>query len=196
MRYVTLVTGNFGKFEALETILREYDIGLSMAHTTLPPELRSENIREVAAAKAKAAFEIMRVPLIVHDGAFFIPALNGFPNTFVNFALKTIELDGILKLLEGKPRECEYRHCLGYYDGTSDLKVFESTMLGSVANAPRGIAPGNAWSPLCRIFVPEGYAKTHAQLSKKEYREWREKIHQDSYLAQFATWYNSQNRSP
>jgi len=40
-------------------------------------------------------------PLIVQDSSFHIRSLNGFPGAYIKYALKTIGLEGILKLLEG-----------------------------------------------------------------------------------------------
>ena len=53
------------------------------------------------------------------DCGFWIDELDGFPKAFVNFALDTIGIQGILKLMEGKEnRDCRFTECLSYYDGS------------------------------------------------------------------------------
>lgn len=48
----------------------------------------------------------------------FIHELNGFPRAYVNHALDTIGIEGILKLMKGVAnRYCEFRSCLAFYDG-------------------------------------------------------------------------------
>ena len=64
--------------------------------------------------KVMEAYKIINKPCISLDCGFWIDELNGFPKAFVNFALETIKIEGILKLMEGKEnRKCR-RHDEGY----------------------------------------------------------------------------------
>ena len=62
-------------------------------------EPRSEDLEEIAKAKVIQAYEKVGHPCIAMDSGFYIEALGGFPKTFVNFALSTIGINGILKLM-------------------------------------------------------------------------------------------------
>ena len=53
-------------------------------------EPRSDDIKEIATAKVKQAYKIVKKPCIALDTGFFIDELNGFPRAFVNFSLDTI----------------------------------------------------------------------------------------------------------
>ena len=81
-------------------------------------EPRSDDIKEIATAKVKQAYEIVKRPCIALDTDFRIDELNGFPRAFVNFSLETIGVQGILKLMENKKnRKCAFNECLAYHDG-------------------------------------------------------------------------------
>ena len=81
-------------------------------------EPRSDDIKEIATAKVKQAYEIVKRPCISLDADFRIDELNGFPRAFVNFSLDTIGIQGILKLMENKNnRTCAFNECLAYHDG-------------------------------------------------------------------------------
>ena len=130
------------------------------------------------------------------DAGFYIRALNGFPRAFANFALETIGIEGILKLMEGKEgqeRSCEFRECMAYIDSTGDIaaftKAFVGRVPGTVAKEKRGTKQPHHWSELALIFIPEGYDRTLAELTSEEYDHWR-KNRPKSYSASkmFAQW--------
>ena len=57
-----------------------------------------------------------------------------FQKAFVNFALDSIGIDGILKLMEGKEhRNCRFTECLSYYDG-KELHQFMGKHEGMLAD--------------------------------------------------------------
>jgi len=150
------------------------------------PEPRTAEIRTIAEQKARYAYTYIKDPLIVEDSGFFIDYLNGFPRAFVNFALETIKIEGLLRLVEGKPRTCEFRQCLVYtspliYPG---LQCFESVSPGTLAERPRGDI--SAWD-LHQIFIPEGHNKTISEMTPKEREQYRAAKSKDHYM-QFAEW--------
>ena len=112
---VVFVTHNTGKIKSAEKYFK------NLKFTTFNYELdepRSDDIKEIATAKVKEAFEIVKRPCIALDTDFRIDELNGFPRAFVNFSLDTIGIEGILKLMEGKEnRKCAFNECLAYHDG-------------------------------------------------------------------------------
>ena len=123
------------------------------------------------------------------DAGFYIPSLNGFPRAFVNFALDTIGIEGILKLVEDKERTCEFRQCLVYTDGENS-KFFESSAPGTLAKEKRGEMKEYLWSKLGLIFVPKNYNKTLAELTQEEYAQFRQERKKDSAITKFAKWLN------
>ncbi len=112
---IVFVTHNTGKIKSAEKYFK------NLKFTTFNYELdepRSDDIKEIATAKVKQAYEIVKRPCIALDTDFRIDELNGFPRAFVNFALDTIGIQGMLRLMENKEnRTCSFNECLAYHDG-------------------------------------------------------------------------------
>ena len=112
---IIFVTHNMGKIKSAERCFE------NLKFKTFNYELdepRSDDIKEIATAKVKQAYEIVKRPCIALDTDFRIHELNGFPRAFVNFSLETIGVQGILKLMENKKnRKCAFNECLAYHDG-------------------------------------------------------------------------------
>ena len=190
MKTVYIATSNKNKATSIKKEMKRY--GIEVKHFYLDiPEPRSYDIREIARAKVLYAYKKLKKPCIVLDSGFFVDSINGFPRTFVNYALETIGIEGILKLVEGKGRVCEFRDCLAYYDGVSKPKLFESILKGKLSNSLKGTLKTFHWSRLFLIFISDGKTKTLAQMGKEEYDNWYRNINQNSYIKKFAGWFLS-----
>lgn len=193
MKKIYFATKNKGKVRSVSTGLSKY--GIEVIHKNIElPEPRTDNLREIAIQKVMAAYKKLRKPVIAQDSGFYVHSLNGFPKSFVNFVLETIGIEGILKLIEDKPRECKFRSCLAYYD--KDLKepvLFESDVKGVLVKSPRGEIRDYFWSDLFLVFVPDGETKTLAEMTWEEYEEWRKKrLLKHSFITKFAKWFLKQ----
>lgn len=195
MKKIYFATQNKGKVSSFKRVLSQY--GIKVIHVPKDlPEPRTDDLREIARQKVLAAYKEVRKPVVALDAGFYIHSLKGFPRAFVNFALKTIGIEGILKLTEDKPRECEFIECLAYYDGRPEEPlIFESSVRGTLTTEPRGRMKKRAWSKLFKIFIPEGEEKTLAQMTDKEYFEWSERHHKNSYATKFAKWFLGQEEN-
>ena len=186
MDEIVFVTHNKGKAKSAEKYFR------NLKFTTYDFELdepRSEDLKEIATAKVRQAYTIVKKPCIALDTGFFIDALNGFPKTFVNFSLETIGIDGILKLMEQEEnRDCRFEECLAYYDG-NEIRYFYGKHPGKLAYKKEGESRREKWSDLWYIFKPNHFEKTLAKMDEKE-REERRKV-DGSYeaLKEFADWF-------
>lgn len=170
---IYFATTNQGKVQSLQRDLGKYNISVIQQPIDLI-ESRSSDVQEIAQAKIQQAYSQIQKPTIVIDAGFYIDDLNGFPRSFVNFSLETIGLEGILKLVEGKSRDCEFRECLAYMDQTlEEPKYFIAHVRGQLADTSRGSMQKHLWSKLGLIFIPEGSEKTLAEMSYDEYLEWR-----------------------
>lgn len=160
-------------------------------------ELDSERLDEIACDKVLRAYEELKKPVIALDAGFYIQSLNGRPGTKINPFLKEHGVEGILKLLKGKERVCEFKQCLAYMGPDVNApKIFESDVKGVISEEARGgIESKPAWSKLWLIFIPEGEVKTIAEMTEKEYKSWRAKREEkDSIGAKFGTWYSVRSR--
>ena len=187
---IIFVTHNQGKVKSAEKYFK--NIKLSTIDFELD-EPRSDDIKEIAKSKVCQAYEMVKKPCIALDTDFRIDELNGFPRAFVNFALDTIGIDGILKLMEHKNnRTCAFNECLAYHDG-KEIHYFYGKHPGELSNKIQGLDRKEKWSDLWYIVKPKGFNKTLAEMNEQE-RDNRKGI-DGSYSAmeRFAEWYQKNN---
>ena len=185
MEEIVFVTHNKGKIasaqkqlEGVNVKIFEYDLD----------EPRSDDIRYISKVKVEEAYKLVKKPCISLDCGFWIEELNGFPRAFVNFSLETLGLKGILKLMEGKKnRNCKFTECLSYYDG-KELHQFMGENKGRLSEEILGENTNEKWSDLWCIYIPSGYDKTLAQMTKEE-RATRKKYESKNAMKIFAKWY-------
>lgn len=181
---IYFATTNSGKVQSLQRDLGKYGFTIIQQPIDLV-EPRSSDVQEIAQSKIQQAYLQIQKPTMVIDAGFYIDDLNGFPRAFVNFALETIGLDGILKLVEGKSKGCEFRECLAYRDKTlEEPKYFITQVRGQLAESQRGVMQKHLWSKLGLIFIPEGSNKTLAEMLPDEYSAWRKISREKNSLGQ------------
>lgn len=190
MKQIHFATTNKGKVFSIQKSLAEYNVELVHVDLVLP-EPRSEDLNEIAGHKASFAYSNIKKPCIALDAGFYINSLNGFPSSYVNFALKKIGLEGILKLVEGKNRDCYFETCLAYLDESISTPLFfNSYVKGVLSDSIKGEAKDYQWSELWRIFIPEGENKTLAEMTLEEYENWRSRRLNNSAISKFGGWYS------
>ena len=187
---IIFVTSNKGKYNSARRVLEGF--GIKVIQKNIPiPESRG-SIEEIAVQKAKYAYKTFKEPLLVNDSGFFVKSLNGFPMMFTNFALETIGNEGILKLAEGKARDCEFKEILCYLDGSRKKpKIFERIVKGKLAFKEKGRLSPRHWSKLSLIFIPEGGKKTLGEMTDEEYDDFHKKIENSSHWEQFGNFYSN-----
>lgn len=185
MKEVIFVTSNKGKISSAQRALKNIKV---LPYNAELIEPRSDDLKEIAQQKVLQAYKIVKKPCIALDSGFFIEELNGFPKTYVNHMLNTIGIDGILKLMNGiENRYCEFKSCLAYYDGIN-IKFFESSSPGAIAESIRGKENENKWSNLWYIFIPETFNKTLAEFSEEDFIRY-DNLKEDTCMKKFGTWY-------
>jgi len=188
MKKIIFVTSNQGKYLSARNFLKKYSINVVQKNLEIP-ESRG-NIEEIAIQKAKYAYKLLKKPLIVMDAGFFIHSLNGFPKMFINFVLETIGLEGIIKLVGGKNRICEFKEVLCYCDNLrTKPKLFERIVKGKISKEPKGKIKSYHWSKLALIFIPEKEKKTMAEMTKKEFMNFRKRVDKNSHWEQFRNFF-------
>ena len=170
MKKLIFVTGNAGKLSEAQALMPGAEVrGVPMDFD----EPRSNDLTYIARKKAEQAKKWIESPFFVQDAGFYIPTLNGFPGSYVNFALKTIGVEGILKLMEGKEdRSCAFRQCLVYWDGQKE-SIFTCENPGRIAEAYAGRDRSEQWSGLWHIFIPEGGERTLSEYTDEMLRQRR-----------------------
>ncbi len=183
---IIFVTTNKGKVESAKEKLKDIKIDI---YNYEVDEIRSDDVKEIAKHKVKEAYKVVEKPCISLDAGFYIEALNGFPKAYVNFALDTIGVEGILKLMEKETnRKCAFKECLAYYDGENML-LFNGNHEGILSEEIKGKDNDKKWSDLWYVFIPYGYDKTLAQMSDEQ-RENRKRCKENnSAMDELADYY-------
>lgn len=162
MKNVTFITGNQNKADYLAKYL-----GVPVEHHKLDlDELQSVELSVIVEHKVRQAYEILRTPVIVEDVSLEFSALGRLPGPFIKWFLEELDFQTICNLLDGKDRSATGRCMFGYYDG-KELRFFEGSLNGKIATGPRG-KDGYGWD---KIFIPEGYNVTRAELSEDDYEK-------------------------
>ena len=188
MKEIVFVTHNKGKIASAKRQLENVNFSI-YEHDLEEP--RSDDIRYISKYKVMEAYKLVKRPCISLDCGFWIDELDGFPRAFVNFALDTIGIEGIVKLMENKEnRKCRFTECLSYYDG-NELQQFMGRHEGSISKKILGEDSDKKWSDLWYIFKPYGYEKTLAEMTEDE-RKNRTRYESVDAMREFAKWYNEQ----
>ena len=156
---------------------------LEVEHVNLDcPELKSDDVGEIARGKAAYAFAQIHQPLIVDDTAFSIRALGGFPGPYAAYVLTTLGNAGILKLLEGiSDRAAFFETAIAHADDEGTIRVFRGRIDGIITGSPRGTG-GFGYDPifevngrtLAELSLGEKSRISHRARALKAFRAWME----------------------
>ncbi|HSW75082.1 MAG TPA: non-canonical purine NTP pyrophosphatase [Candidatus Saccharimonadales bacterium] len=160
------ITGNQHKADYLAKWL-----GRPVTHVKYDlDELQSLDLREVAEHKARQAYEVAGKPVLIEDVALTIHALGQLPGTLIKWFLQELGPEGIVKILENfDDRAATAAIVYALYDGTQ-MHVFNGETNGQIADKPRS-SENDGWHGALSwnsIFVPEGMAKTYAEMTDEE----------------------------
>ncbi len=159
---ITFITGNQNKADYLAKHL-----GFPVKHVKLDlDEIQSLDLHEIVEHKVKQAYEEVKSAVIVEDVSLEFEALNGLPGPFIRFFVEKVPFEIICSMVDGKTRRATARCVFGYYDGVT-LKLFEGNLGGDIAEIPAG-ENGYGWD---KLFIPDGYNMTRAQLGEEDYKK-------------------------
>jgi len=185
-RVVYLASTNVHKYLEAREITAQYGLSLAFLREDVP-ELQHDDVVEIAREGAIWAAEKWDLPILVEDTGLFIEALKGFPGPYASYVLRTVGLEGILKLLEGvEDRRAYFKTALAFCDGKgSEPVVFTGEAHGHISQEPRGTG-GFGYDP---IFVPEGGdGRTFAEMSRSEKNALS---HRAKAFRAFCEWFRS-----
>lgn len=172
-------TANDHKYNEAREILGEYGIKLERLSIE-----RVEIQADEPEAIAKYSLKIldMDIPLLIEDAGLYIDKYIGFPGPYSSYVLRTIDNEGILKLMEGdEDRGAMYLSAIAYRDGDITA-TFRGEVKGEIAHEKRGTG-GFGYDP---IFIPaEGDGRTFGEMGVDE----KAKIsHRARAFRQLAEW--------
>ncbi len=157
---LVFVTSNQNKAQEVKHVL---GIEIETADLDLP-ELQSLRVDEVAKTKVKAAYGIVKRPVIVEDTGIYIKSFAGFPGALAKWFVNGLGYEAACRAVDvSQDRSAYAQTCVAFYDGKS-LKTFTGRIYGKIARTPRG-AGNFGWD---RIFIPNGYKKTFAEMTMEQ----------------------------
>lgn len=157
-------TTNPGKFREAADAVKENDLQLEQANIEIE-EPKILEIRETAERKAQLAFNALGKPVAVEDTGVFFDEYPLFPGTYSKFAVKTLGIPALLKLLERRKRGARFVTVAAYCDGKT-TKTFEGEARGTMLETPEGESRlGLAYDS---VFKCEGCGKTFARMTVAE----------------------------
>ena len=155
-------TSSDHKYAEAKEVLKEYGIELERLSIERV-EIQADDPEAIAEYSLKALD--IDIPLLIEDSGLYIDKYFGFPGPYSSYALKTIDNEGILKLMEGdKDREARYLSAVAYRDGDTSV-TFRGEVKGWIGQEELG-TNGFGYDP---IFIPsEGDGRTFAEMSAEE----------------------------
>ena len=145
------------------------------------PEIQSLDPKEVIECKLREAQKLCAEEFFIEDASISLTALNGFPGPFAKWLVKAIGVKGIFELCKSLDKfGVQMKAIIGYSNG-KEVFYFEGTVEGVIVE-PTGESDFG-WDP---IFMPNGFTKTFAQMTKQE----KNKIsHRGRALKKFKEYY-------
>ena len=170
------VSSNADKYREVQAILDSLGIHVGHVRHSLE-EIQSHSLEKIAEKKARDAFDLFRIPVIVEDAGLFVQDLGGFPGPFSSYVFQTIGNRGILQLMR-QNRNAMFVSVVAFCS-EGVLKTFGARLSGRISRTQKG--KGWGYDP---IFIAGGEAKTFAQLDDKDTLS-----HRFRALKKFSRWY-------
>ena len=155
-------TSSDHKYEEAREVLGEYCIELERLSIDRV-EIQADD-PEIIAEYSLKVLDI-DIPLLIEDAGLYIDKYFGFPGPYSSYALRTINNQGILKLMENDDeRGARYLSAVAFRDGDTSV-TFKGEVTGEISNEERGTA-GFGYDP---IFIPsEGDGRTFGEMTAEE----------------------------
>ncbi len=162
---IVFLTKNDNKIKEANEALQNYEIRLTVAPENVQKlEIQDDYVENIALYAAKAAYKKLKRAFVVEDDGLFIRALKNFPGPYTAFALKSIGIAGILKLMENVDTREAYFQSAVALQISGRFFLFTKKVNGAISLTPRGNY-GFGFDP---IFIPMGYNITYAEMDIKE----------------------------
>lgn len=165
--------------------LSDFGISLDVAED-------GKTLEENALIKAKAVYEILKLPTLSDDTGLFVDFLNGEPGVYsaryagenATYEDNCIKLLANLNDVHDNKREAQFESVICFYVYAAEYYFFKGICSGKIIKEKRG-EKGFGYDP---VFVPEGMNKTFAELGDEQKNEIS---HRGIALKKFRTFSDS-----
>lgn len=168
---LVLASHNQGKIDELSQMLAPYGVKILSARDLKLPDVEEtgETFAENAALKAETISEYTGMPCLADDSGLCVDALDGRPGVYS--ARYAADNNARINKLIGELKESGKADWSAHFSCVLALKIphqktkfFEGRVDGKIIENRRG-SEGFGYDP---VFVPDGYERTFAEMSKEE----------------------------
>jgi XTP/dITP diphosphohydrolase len=178
MTEILFATGNQRKINEANDTLENYDITVKSVSIEID-EIQHHDPEEITNAKARAAFNILKVPVVVSDTSWAIPALGGFPGGYMkDVGIWWSEQDWLNIMAGHEDKSIILQEHLAYYDGQELVHfsqnyegVFLNQIVGPIVNEKESFE--RVVSLDGSRSLSEDQAKRAVEGEKKQLAHWK-----------------------
>lgn len=183
MKTILLATTNHRKIREANETLNPLNIGVESVSIDID-EIQHHDSAEIAKAKARAAFQIVKKPVVVQDTSWEIPALGGFPGGYMkDIAGWWVPEDWMALMSRHEDRTIFCVEHVVYFDG-ENIEHFQARYTGTFVDTPKG-SDGDSLDKSVSIHDGKTMAEMHdlGKLATEDtdLQHW----------VQFGEWYKS-----
>ena len=163
-RTVWMATNNRHKYREARQVLSEF--GVDLKHLKIErAEIQADDLTTIAIFSVEQIAAAEDRPVVVEDAGLFIDRYGGFPGPYSSYTLRTIGLEGVLKLMEGvHERGASFQSAVAFRY-RDEARCFRGVVRGSISHGIRG-SGGFGYDP---IFIPdEGDGRTFGEMKAEE----------------------------
>jgi inosine triphosphate pyrophosphatase len=168
---ITYVSGNAGKISEIKRLNNGY---VNLNYLDLDLVEIQGTAEEIAIAKCKAAFEIVKGPVLIEDSSLYFSNLGCLPGPYIKDFMKKLDLTSLARLGETKygnttaQAKCIYAFHDGY---SSKPKLFIGNVSGKIVYPRSNQIDAFGWDPIFEVELYVGYNTI------KEYKTYAEMTH-------------------
>ena len=165
---ILLATTNQGKVAEFKTMLKGCEfLTLRDFPPTSPPREIGEEFEQNAKIKANFYFQHFNIPVIVEDSGFCVEKLGGMPGVhsaeWGENGDFTKGITRIYQMLNGESSNASFTSVIVFKNELKEL-IARGDIFGKTPPSPRGL---NGFG-FDSCFIPEGFAKTFAEMTIEE----------------------------
>lgn len=170
---VVFASHNAGKIKEIKELLQPFGINVKSALDMELPDVEEtgSTFAENSLLKSQTIAELTGFPCIADDSGLCVDALNGAPGVYSARYAPNRDFDkGMEKLLAemaqspNKSRKAHFSCVISLAFPNGGYELFEGRVDGHIAMEKQGNG-GFGYDPL---FIPDGFAKSFAQMNKDE----------------------------
>ena len=184
MKTIKFVTGNHEKIRDATYALKHYGIKVEQVECELN-EIQHHEPAQIGLAKAKAAYSLLKQPLVINDSSWQIPALGGFPGGYMKDVTAWLSTGDFLALMHSKQdKQIILNETVVYIDQT-EVKLFEACRQGKFVSEPAG----SSGPSFARVIKMENDDLTVSQIFDKKGERDLDRARY-AHWNKFGTWYS------